>query len=415
VGEALVEAHQTTRNQYGLRAGSGNEQFAVERLEEGLFRSDVLFEHPAGFEGEHDDAHAGGGKHGAVTEFARCDRCQGEEIVSNGERAIWGVVVHGVHARPPDNPVSLESMARIALISTNPESVGHDDTDLVPLRAALESVGFEVAVPSWRDPAVDWSGFELAIMRSPWDYSQRLPEFLDWLDRASALTRILNSPEIIRWNLDKRYMAELADRGVRVVESHFCTSVAEVDAALALVAGERVVVKPSVSAGSRDTGLFERRDPRARELAEHIIAIGKTAMVQPAIDSVARVGERALVYFDGVFSHALTKGPLLDVGGELLGGVYSEQIGATDATAAEILLADTAMEAMAALFLDRGIAANEATPLYARLDIVATDDGPALLEAELFEPSYFVDRVPGSEQRFASAVLAHTAVCDLTP
>jgi hypothetical protein len=305
-------------------------------------------------------------------------------------------------------------MARIALISTNPESVGHDDTDLIPLRAALERVGFEVAVPSWRDPAVDCSGFELAIMRSPWDYPQRLPEFLDWLDRASALTRMLNSPEIIRWNLDKRYMAELADRGVRVVESHFCTSMAEVDAALGLVTSERIVVKPSVSAGSRDTGLFERRDPRARELAEHIIAIGKTAMVQPAIDSVSTVGERALVYFDGVFSHALTKGPLLEVGGELLGGVYTERIGATDATVAEILLADTAMRAMAALFLDRGIDTGEATPLYARLDIVATDAGPALLEAELFEPSYFVDTAPGSEHVFAAAVLARLGVRDLT-
>lgn len=305
-------------------------------------------------------------------------------------------------------------MARIALISTDPESVGHDDTDLIPLCAALASVGFEVAVPSWRDPAVDWSGFELAVMRSPWDYAQRLPEFLDWLDRASALTRILNSPEVIRWNLDKRYLTELADRGVRVVESHFCTSMAEVDAALALVANERIVVKPSVSAGSRNTGLFEHRDPRARELAEHIIAIGKTAMVQPAIDSVSSVGERALVYFDGVFSHALTKGPLLDVGGELLGGVYTEQIAATDTTAAEVLLADTAMRAMAALFLDRGIGTDEATPLYARLDIVATDAGPALLEAELFEPSYFVDTAPGSEHVFAAAVLARLGVRDLT-
>lgn len=305
-------------------------------------------------------------------------------------------------------------MARIALVSTNPESVGHEDIDLAPLRAALEGVGLDVAVPSWRDPAIDWADFELAIMRSPWDYSQRLPEFLDWLDRASALTRILNEPGIIRWNLDKRYMAELADRGVRVVESHFCTSMAEVDAALGLTAGERVVVKPSVSAGSMNTGLFERGDPRARELAGRIIALGKTVMVQPAIDSVATLGERALVYFGGVFSHALTKGPLLDLGGEFLGGSYSEQVGATDATAAEIRLADAAMRVMAALFRERGIGAEGATPLYARLDIVAADDGPALLEAELFEPSYFVDTAPGSERTFAAAVLARLGVRDLT-
>lgn len=305
-------------------------------------------------------------------------------------------------------------MPSVALISTNPESVGHDDADLMPLRAALENAGFDVAVPSWRDPAVDWAGFELAIMRSPWDYAERLPDFLAWLDRVSALTSIMNAPEIIRWNLDKRYLAELADRGVRVVESHFCTSIEQVDAALALLASERVVVKPSVSAGSRNTGLFDRSDPRARLLAEHIIDIGKKVMVQPAIDSVAMVGERALVYFDGVFSHALTKGPLLDLGGELLGGVYTEQIGATDATAAEILLADTAMRVMAELFLERGIGVGGATPLYARLDIVETDDGPALLEAELFEPSYFVHTAPGSEHRFVVAVMARLRAHDLT-
>lgn len=305
-------------------------------------------------------------------------------------------------------------MARIALISTDPEFLGHEDIDLAPLRAALESVGLDVAVPSWRDPAIDWADFDLAIMRSPWDYSQRLPEFLEWLDRASALTRILNEPGIIRWNLDKRYMTELADRGVRVVESHFCTSMAEVDAALGAIASGRVVVKPSVSAGSKNTGLFERSDPRARELAGQIIAIGKTVMVQPAVDSVAELGERAFVYFDGVFSHALTKGPLLELGGEFLGGSYSELVGAADATAAEILLADTAMRAMAALFRERGIDMGGTTPLYARLDIVAADDGPALLEAELFEPSYFVDTAPGSERTFAAAVLARLRVRDLT-
>ena len=297
-------------------------------------------------------------------------------------------------------------MPSVALVSTDPEFVGHDDIDLLPLRSALEAVGLDVAVPSWRDRTVDWSGFDLAIMRSPWDYAERLPEFLVWLDRASVATRILNPPEIIRWNLDKRYLAELDARGVRVVESHFCTTADEIDAALAVVDSARVVVKPSVSAGSRDTGLFDRADPRAAALATHIIAIGKTAMIQPAIDSVERVGERALVHFDGSFSHALAKGPILNLGGEFLGGVYTERIDAVEATPAELALAGQAMSAMRTLFLERGIDESEATPLYARLDLVQADDGPALLEAELFEPSYFVHTAPASEQRFAAAVLA---------
>ncbi|WP_349898407.1 ATP-grasp domain-containing protein [Parafrigoribacterium soli] len=300
-------------------------------------------------------------------------------------------------------------MPSLALVSTDPEFVGQDDRDLEPLRAALRSHGIDVHVPSWRDTDVDWSSFDLAIMRSPWDYAEHPQQFLDWLDRASAATRLLNLPEVIRWNLDKRYLAELEGRGVRVVDSQFCTSADEVAGALSAVDSPRVVVKPTVSAGSRNTGLFERDDPRAAELARHIIGIGKTAMVQPAVESVSTVGERALVYFDGMFSHALVKGPILDVGGNLLGGVYTESIEPAQATPAERQLADGAMAAISSIFLERGIAADDAVPLYARLDLVETDDGPALLEAELFEPAYFVHTAPASEARFAAAVLARLA------
>lgn len=300
-------------------------------------------------------------------------------------------------------------MPSIALVSTDPEFVGHDDTDLVPLRLALEALGFEVSVPSWRDSSVDWARFDLAVMRSPWDYAEKLQEFLEWLDQASAATHVLNVPQIIRWNLDKRYLGELDERGVQIVESHFCTTSDEVVASLAGIDAERVVVKPSVSAGSRNTGLFDRADPRAIALAARIIQLGKTVMVQPAIDSVAQMGETALVYFDGRFSHALSKGPILDLGGGLLGGVYAEQIDTAEATAAQLALADRAMSVMTALFLGRGISESDATPLYARLDMVETAAGPALLEAELFEPSYFVDTADASEHRFAAAVLARLA------
>ncbi|HXD60689.1 MAG TPA: hypothetical protein VN619_02050 [Lacisediminihabitans sp.] len=299
-------------------------------------------------------------------------------------------------------------MPSLALVSTDPEFVGHDDLDLEPLRAALRERGIDVHVPSWRDSAVDWSRFDLAVMRSPWDYAEQLPQFLAWLDRASAVTHILNPAEVIRWNLDKRYLAELEERGVRVVESHFCATREDVVAALAAVGTERVVVKPTVSAGSRNTGLFDRSDPRASALAEHIIAIGKTAMIQPAIQSVSTVGERALVYFDGVFSHALVKGPILELGGEFLGGVYTESIEPAQASPEELALADLTMAAISAVLAARGV--GDAVPLYARLDLVETNEGPALLEAELFEPSYFVHTAPASEARFASAVLARLAM-----
>lgn len=297
-------------------------------------------------------------------------------------------------------------MPSVALVTTDPEFIGQDDADLAPLLSAVRALGLEVSVPSWRDSTVDWHRFDLVVMRSPWDYPGQLPEFLGWLDRVSDETRILNSPEIIRWNLDKRYLSELDGRGVCIVESHFCAAVDEVVAAIGQIGAERVVVKPSVSAGSRDTGLFERSDPEATALARHILALGKTVLIQPAVDSVARVGEQALVYFDGRFSHALTKGPILAVGGELLGGIYQEQITAAQATTAQLALAERTMRVMTALFLERGMSESDAIPLYARLDMVETDRGPALLEAELFEPSYFIHTAHASEHRFAAALLA---------
>jgi hypothetical protein len=305
--------------------------------------------------------------------------------------------------------VSLDTMPSVALVTTDPEFIGHEDTDLVPLLSALRTLGLNVSVLSWHDSTIDWSDFDLAIMRSPWDYAEQLPQFLDWLDRTSAQTRILNPPEIIRWNLDKRYLSELHGQGVRIVESHFCTSSEEVIAAIALIDAERVVVKPSVSAGSRNTGLFEKTDARAQALATRILALGKTVMIQPAIDSVTRVGEQALVYFDGRFSHALTKGPILDLGGELLGGVYQEQITSSAATAAQLALAERTMRAITALFMAHGLDEDDALPLYARLDMVETGSGPALLEAELFEPLYFVGTSQSSEHRFAAALLARLA------
>jgi hypothetical protein len=298
-------------------------------------------------------------------------------------------------------------MPVVALVTTDPEVVNGEDVDIDILRDALESDGLLVETPVWHDPSVDWSAFDLAIMRSPWDYPSRLAEFLSWLDRATAVTQVLNTPGIIRWNLDKRYLHDLAARGVTIVDATFCQSVEEASDAIHSLDSRQVVIKPTVSVGSKDSGRFAVDDPAALELATRIIVGGKTAMVQPAIASVERSGETELVYFDGRYSHAVTKGPILDLGGGYVGGEYTERITATQATSAEVKLADATMLAIAdvASVLTTG----NPRPLYARLDIVGTDAGPALLEAELFEPSYFLNTAAGSELAFVSAVRGRLA------
>ncbi|GGE89175.1 ATP-grasp domain-containing protein [Mycetocola zhadangensis] len=294
---------------------------------------------------------------------------------------------------------------RIALV-TNARPAPYVDTDLPFLETGLTASGFAPRIVVWNDPHVDWASFELIVIRSPWDYPDSPSEFLDWLDRAAAVAPVLNAPSLIRWNIDKVHLRELGSvSDVPIVPTTFCLTSNEVRAALSTVSEERVVVKPSVSAGSQNTGLFERNDPAALLLAGHILRIGKTVMVQPAIPSVQHRGERALLYFDGDFSHAISKGPLLAVGGGLRGGTYVEEIAPVTPTPEERAVGDQLIAAVHTVLLARGLSEFDALPLYARVDIV--DDpstGPLVLEAELFEPSLFIDTDPDAVRRFVEAV-----------
>ena len=294
-------------------------------------------------------------------------------------------------------------MSRIALVTTDPGEIGFDDPDLIPLLEAIAAAGHEVTTASWRDDSAPWERFDLAVIRSPWDYMHHERRFLEWLEAVAQRTSLWNPPELIAWNLNKRYLLELDVHGVPVVPTLLATSPSEVGEAIEAIRDsgfDDVVVKPTVSAGSIDTGLFAANDPAAMELARHILKIGKTVMVQPAIPSVAEVGERALVFFDGELSHAFSKGPLLTHGGGLRSGTYTEVLEFVTATVDEIDVASHAMEVIAR----SAPGLDGAAPLYGRLDLVATDDGPLLLEAELFEPSYNVWLAEGSAQRFVAAL-----------
>ena len=95
------------------------------------------------------------------------------------------------------------------------------DEDMPPLLEALRGIGAEAQVADWDDPQVDWSRFDLALLRSTWDASIRRPEFLAWSERVAKLTTLLNPPAVIRWNTDKHYLADLVRAGVPTVPSWF--------------------------------------------------------------------------------------------------------------------------------------------------------------------------------------------------
>ena len=294
---------------------------------------------------------------------------------------------------------------RIALASV---AAAHAlDDDLAPLLDALHEAGARAEVADWDDAAVDWSRFDLVVLRSTWDYADRLPEFLAWTRRVAACTRLFNPPDVLGWNTDKHYLADLERAGVAIVPSAFVEPgddpVGALGAFLATHAhAAEFVVKPAIGAGSRDAQRHGRSDlVCATAHVARLLDAGRSVLLQPYLDRVDEHGETALMHFDGVFSHAIRKGPLL-LRGE----------GPTDALfAPEQITPRIADEGERALALRALQAIPFAGPIaYARVDLIRDGDGtPRLLELELAEPSLFFAHGEGSARRFAETLLARAA------
>jgi len=271
------------------------------------------------------------------------------------------------------------------------------DEDLAPLQAACAAIGLQAEPLAWDDPTVSWGRFDAVLLRSTWNYIECLPAFLAWCERIELTGRLWNPPEVLRWNTDKRYLADLAARGVPVVESHF---LAPGDAPDGFPDLAEFVVKPCVGAGSRDARRFLRADRDAAVAhARSLLEAGRHVLVQPYLAEVDQHGETALMFFDGQFSHAIRKGPLLRRGELPTSALFKpEQIRAREPSADELAVAA------------RTLAALSFGPLpYARVDLLPSAGGPRLLELELTEPSLFLDHAPGSAERLASVLARRLA------
>ncbi len=295
-------------------------------------------------------------------------------------------------------PVTSSPVPRIGIVVTDVYAAEDPDYDTPLLLPALAARGADPTAVVWHDAAVDPASFDLLVIRSPWDYPERPAEFAAWLDRAERATRVVNSPATVRWNLDKTYLRDLESAGIRVVPTTYATTA---DAAGAAIdAHERVVVKPAVSAGARDTGLFDASDAAAVALATRIVARGDVAMIQPEIEELSEGREKALYVIGGDLTHAISKGAILAPGGGFRGGVYRENPVPVEATPAERAFAADVLRAV------RRATGGE-PPLYARVDTVdSARYGLCLLEVELVEPALNLHVAPHVTGILADAIIS---------
>lgn len=277
-------------------------------------------------------------------------------------------------------------MKRVAIATSVSDDVNFDP-DAERLLDALSDVDLEGSMCVWNDPSIRWNDYDLTVIRSTRDYTRDRDGFLAW---ARGVEHLWNPYPIVEYSTDKHYLADLERRSHRIVPTTFCDVGGE-----PVFPDDRFVVKPTVGAGSIDAERYGPHDHEpARAHVRRLHAGGRDAMIQPYVSSIDEIGELALVFIDGRFSHAMTKGALLNTAAEVRDANFRRQqmsLASAGRDALEFAEAVLAEESF------RGV-------LYARVDLVMTTQGWAVMELEMVEPWLFLaydDRAP---RRLAEAI-----------
>ncbi len=256
---------------------------------------------------------------------------------------------------------------------------------------AMQTAGWQVDMVVWQDE-VDWDQYALVIIRTPWDYFDHQQAFLVVLERIEqSRARLENPLDIVRWNIDKRYLQELQRRGCPIVPTLFAgqLTAADVEAAFAEFDCDSLVIKPTVSASAINTFPVKRQFWQTQQADILPVFQNRTAMLQPFVQAVTEEGEYSLFYFAGQLSHVILKTP--KAGDFRVQEEYGSQLQRIVPESALVKAGQQAIDALGK------------TLLYARVDLVRLADGSfALMELELIEPSLYFNMDPDSAQRFVT-------------
>jgi glutathione synthase/RimK-type ligase-like ATP-grasp enzyme len=263
--------------------------------------------------------------------------------------------------------------------------------DDVGLAEALVRRGWQVQAAPWNGPFAPFAAAELVVVRSAWDYHHAGASFAEWLERLERVDgTVINPPRLMRWNLDKGYLIELAQSGAPVVPTRLARPHGDAFAvAMRELGVDEAVVKPVVGASGDGLSVVCAHDAAALEAAAHALG-ANDALVQPLVPEIRTRGELSLTFLGGRLSHAVVKRP---AAGSIL--VHAERGGTVQAIAPSSRA--VAAAAVLAMLPD--------APVYARVDLVERDEGPLLMEIELIEPELFLRHGEGAADRFADALL----------
>lgn len=261
------------------------------------------------------------------------------------------------------------------------------------LKSAFEAQGLKVNITYWDNPTYEWQETKSVLFRTIWDYFERFDEFWEWLEQVKTKTRLINSYELIKWNIDKHYLKDISSWGIETVPTYFADKGCNMK--LHEIAKRNqwkdLVIKPAISASAFKTYKILANEIQVNEKLFNSLVQERNMLVQPYFETITQLGEASLMVFDGKFTHAILK--KAQPGDFRVQDDFGGTVHNYIPTKAEINFAEKVFETC------------KTKPVYGRVDIVWDNDKNFYLsELEIIEPELWIRNYPKCAERIAEAV-----------
>lgn len=294
--------------------------------------------------------------------------------------------------------MNIQQIALITYQNTGKFS-GISDVENDKLFQFLIEKGLNVSWQIWDDPSVDWSKFDLIILKSPWDYFDKIDAFYTWLDKLEQLPcRVLNPVETVKWNADKHYLKDIQEKGLQIVPSLWLEKGEQFvpEKAFTELGTDKIIVKPCVSGGAKNTFALDRAEAEVKVAEINELLKEEAFIMQPFVKEIQTKGEWSFIFFNGEYSHTILK--TAKAGDFRVQHFFGGTIHTPEPSAASLESAHNIVDHFAQ------------DCLYTRVDGVEIDGQLHLMELELIEPFLFLEMHDGAMDKYYRAILEHLQI-----